>query len=197
MGLGPAQSSLNMAARGGATYCGCASVNPSQLLGLSCSLGPAATELASPPPRLAEVWGEGPRQGAQAQTSTVLGRYLARRPSREPRARSAPSPPRQAVNEAQPATWGASSTWCSGSQSQLSARPASRGHGLHRSRSRRQVKTYELSLPQQVLRGPLAPGPPPASTPCVQRQAEALPRWLGALEMGIPQAWPPPGTRRS
>lgn len=146
---------------GGATYCGCASVNPSQLLDLSCSLGPAATRAGIAPSPLAQGVGKGPRQGAQAQTSTLLGRYLARRPSREPRARSAPSPPGRAVNEAQPATWGASSTWCSGRQSQLSARPASRGHGLHRSRSPRQVKTFELSLPQQVLRGPLAPGPPP------------------------------------
>lgn len=103
--------------------------------------------------------GERASRGAHAQTSAVLGRYLARRLSHEPRARSAPPPPRQAVNEALPATWGASSTWCSGRQSRLRARPAE--CGLRRARPRRQVKTDGLSVPQQVLRGPLAPGPPP------------------------------------
>ncbi|VCW83780.1 unnamed protein product, partial [Gulo gulo] len=70
---------------------------------------------------------------------------LARRLSHEPRASSAPPPPGWAVNEALPATWGASSAWCPGRQSRLSARPASGRQGLRRPRPRRQSKSVSWS----------------------------------------------------
>lgn len=124
-------------------------------------------------PASAEVWGEGWPGRARADRGGAWP-SLARRLSHEPRARSAPPPPGWAVNEALPATWGASSTQCPGRQSRLSALPAGGGHGLRRSGLRRQVKTNGLSLPEQVLGGPLALTHP-RSTPWAQRHRGSAP----------------------
>lgn len=71
---------------------------------------PPPPPLAWPPLRSAEVQGEG-REGRARADVCCARRYLARRLSHEPCARSATPPPVRAVNEALPATWGASSTW--------------------------------------------------------------------------------------
>lgn len=161
-------------------------------------LRPAASPARlTPSPGWAEVPGEGRPGRARADLGSAWP-TLARRLSHEPRARSAPPPPGWAVNEALQATWGASSAWCPGRQSRLSARPAGGRHGLRRPRPRRQVKTDGLSLSQQVLRGPLAPRPARGAPPESSDTGKAFLRWLGPPEVGVPLARPPPpGTRRS
>lgn len=72
--------------------------------------------LAASPARLtpSRGWAEVPGEGRPGRARADLGSAwptLERRLSHEPRARSAPPPPGWAVNEALPATWGASSAW--------------------------------------------------------------------------------------
>lgn len=94
-------------------------------------LSPPGRPPCSPHPR--PGWVEVPGEGRPGRACADVGcawPILARRLSHEPRARSSPPPPGWAVNEALPATWGASSAWCPGRQSRLSARPAGGRQGL-------------------------------------------------------------------